>query len=368
MHLNIYDQKSEKNQQFPSVTSIALLFLICLTVLFSSNIQAGTITLQNWLKPFSNDSTKRTIDYQWHQEPQKNKRICAIIPPSATSYWFAINYGLVKRTRELTSSLKVFHIKENTNFKQQAQLVKECFNFEPDSIVIDETLTQLITQSIRQTNLNPDVISVGKNLAAKAVQASTSTSYFDVGLQLAKYLNKIHKGRAIKRTVLFPGNESEQFVASFIKGFSPNINSNKYAIAHTVHTNNSYVKIKSKLTDYLNDNLDTTTIVGSALVAQAAVEVLDEMSLTNDIQIISYELSAQVFRDIKRGNILASASNFPVTQGQLAIDIAFKLPESESKRIHISPKASIVDEDSVLDFDISYAFAPYGYRETLEVN
>lgn len=357
-----------------SLFCIAIVSLSFLSLFFTTSPvhSADAYTLQQWLSPFSTNSSKRAIDFGWETSSYQGKKVCAIIPPSATSYWFAVNYGLVKKARQLDINLKVFHVLDRFNFNEHEKLIDHCLAQNPQSIIVSAALGQQISQKLQQLKSPPAVVLVGKNIVSDGIMASSATSYRDIGASLAKYMNKTHAVDKIKETIMFPGDQSEQFVKSFIAGFKPVINPNKYQINHTIYTSNNYVQIKNRLADHLNNNLNTSVIVGSALVAQAAVEVLEEMSLTDDVQIISYELSAQVYRDIRRGNILTSVSNLPVIQGLLAIDLALKLdPKSDLARqniTHISPMANIVDSDNVQKFDISYAFAPYGYRETLEVN
>ena len=352
----------------------SIIIVSCCSIAFSSNplYAANAYTLQQWLSPFSSTSGKRAIAFDWELSRGQGHKTCAILPPSSTSYWFAVNYGLVKKARELDVTLKVYHVLDRFNFNEHDKLIEHCLAQKPDSIIINAALSQQISLKLQQVKFPPAVVLVGKNIVPQGIVASSATSYRDIGGALAKYMNKTHGIDNIKETILFPGDQSEQFVQSFIDGFKPVINTNKYQINQTIYTSDNYIQIKTKLTDYLNENLNTSVIVGSALVAQAAVEVLDEMSLTGDVQIISYELSAQVYRDIRRGNIIASVSNLPVIQGLLAIDMAVKLDntsgELSSKNTHISPMANIVDSTNVQKFDISYAFAPYGYRETLEVN
>ncbi|NQZ06925.1 MAG: substrate-binding domain-containing protein [Algicola sp.] len=342
--------------------------LILTTSMLSFNLSASTVTLQSWLNPFDSDSSKRTINYQWETPSNFKQRICAIIPSSSTSYWFALNYGLVKKARAMGVTLKVYNINGNLSLSKEKQLIEQCIGQKPHSIIIGAQLSEGIDQSQTPNADKSQVIAVGKNLFSKTVDASSSASFTDVGQQLSKYMNKRHTGESINQTVLFPGDKTGQHVEAFVKGFTPNINGNKYKVEDIIYTPDSYLEIKIRLTNYLNNNLNTTTVVASALVAQAAVEVLDEMSLTGDIQIFSYELSAQVYRGIQRGNISASFISPPVIQGFLAIDMAMKLHNNQLKEPHISPIATLIDSDNITDFDISQVFAPYGYRETLEVN
>lgn len=342
--------------------------LILTTSISSFNLSASTVTLQSWVKPFDSDSSKRTIDYQWEKPSNFKQRICAIIPSSSTSYWFALNYGLVKKARAMGISLKVYNINGNLSSPEEKKLVEQCISQEPHSIIVGAQLSSGFDLPLTSNSGKSQVILVGKNLLSKTVDASSSASFNDVGQQLSKYMNKRQTKENTNQTVLFPGDKTKQHVEAFVKGFMPNINSNKYKVKDVIYTPDSYLEIKIKLTNYLNDNLNTTTVVASALVAQAAVEVLDEMSLTGDVQIISYELSAQVYRGIQRGNISASFISPPVIQGFLAIDMAMKLHNKQLKEPHISPQATLIDSENITDFDISQVFAPYGYRETLEVN
>lgn len=345
-----------------------VLVLWALSYLPSAN--AESVSLESWVNPFELSSAKRILDYQWEEKASGNHRICAFIPRSETSYWFAVNYGLVKKARELGISLKVFHTAElpQRSPEKLKEQIDHCIAHRPNSVIVDDTFGDELVQLQRAFSHPVKIIAVGKNLLLGAIDASSSPSFTDIGQRLAKYMNQKHDNGRIQQTVLFPGDRKMQYVSAFIDGFIPKINGHKFHLRDTIYTSDNYLEIKSALTRYLNANLDTSIIVGSGLVAQAAVEVLHEMSLTGDVQIISYELSAQIYRNIKRGKIDAAITAPPVIQGLLAVDMALKLQNKTLSKGHVSPAVELVDTENLPQFDISRSFAPYGYRETLEVN
>jgi protein TorT len=368
-HLGNHNMKQSYKVKLYSLHRLFWLRLYLLLIAtLPLSLCANTVTLESWLQPFQSNSPKRTIDYQWETSPTQGLHVCAIIPSSHTSYWFAINYGLVKKSREMAIALQVFNINDDASTSEKNEVFDKCAKHQPQSIIIGIDLDSNFESAIFEHLGIGSVITVGKNLHNKSINASTSASYSDIGKQLSHYLNKRSDTTAIDLAVLFPGDKSAQHVNLFVKALTPGINKNKYKIKDIIYTTDSYLEIKSELTRYLNNNLNITTIVASALVAQAAVEVLDEMSLSGDIRIISYELSAQIYRELKRGNIQASITTPPVIQGLLAVDMAIKLLDNPLNNIHISPKALLLDSDNIRNFDISPIFAPYGYRETLEVN
>jgi protein TorT len=325
------------------------------------------ITLLNWSTPFSPDSTTTVSNFQWQPDSDNSQRVCAIIPAADTSYWFAINYGLVKKARTLGISLKVFNINPSDSPSEVSKLEQRCITSSPQTIILGTPLSKSFYQMLDQQKKPIQLIAIGKSLQKKQIQASSSPSYTDVGTQLSSYMNNQHPHKT-QQSVLFPGEKSVLYVGLFVNSFLATIDQTRYQVKNIIYTSSSYHEIKSRLTQYLNSHLNTTTIIASGLVAQAAVEVLDEMTLTSEVQIISYELSAQVYRDIKRGNIKASISNLPVIQGFLAIDLALKQAANPQQKQHVSPKSLLVNKDNIHSFDISGVFAPYGYRETLEVN
>lgn len=321
--------------------------------------------LQQWTTPFTAKSATTTVDYQWQQHTSRQQRICALIPASDTSYWFAVNYGLVKKAKALGVSLKVFNLSARDSVQQQQSIADRCLGLHPQGIIISSQLQPSFYQSLQKHQI--PLVSVGKNLQKQTITASSSPAYSQVGQQLSTYMNH-QPAEASTQTVLFPGEQTASYVGLFVTNLLANIDPQKYQVKETIYSNNHYLDIKSQLNDYLNSHLETKVIVASALVAEAAVEVLDEMSLADDVQIISYELSAQVYRGIKRGYIQASATNLPVIQGFLAIDLALKAMAEPTKQQHISPQTTLIDVDNISHFDIMPVFAPYGYRETLEVN
>lgn len=347
------------------------LYALLITALsYSLPSSAEAVPLESWVNPFTIDSSRRSMNYQWEIKPAMQHRICAFIPSSETSYWFAVNYGLVKQARKLGVSLKVFHVSKqsNDNTEQLQKIIAKCADHNPQGLIVDADFAQVLHNHATPFAKDIHIIAVGKNLLAENIDASSSASFTDIGSQLAKYMNQHQADEQVRQMAMFPGDRNMQYVSAFVDGFIPQINGNKFHLRDTVYTSNNYLDIKNAMTRYLNSNLDTSIIIGSAKVTQAAVEVLNEMSLTDDIEIISYELSAQTYRDIKRGKIAAAITNPPVVQGFLAVDMALKLIENRLKDSHVSPQSTLIDAENLPQFDIRQTFAPYGYRETLEVN
>ena len=109
-----------------------------LSLFFTTHLaySANAYTLQQWLSPFSTKSNKRSINFEWETTSYQSKKVCAIIPPSATSYWFAVNYGLVKKARQLDINLKVYHVLDRFNFNEHDRLIENCLAQKPQSIIV----------------------------------------------------------------------------------------------------------------------------------------------------------------------------------------------------------------------------------------
>ena len=90
-------------------------------------------------------------------------------------------------------------------------------------------------------------------------------------------------------------------------------------------------------------------LVGTAVTAEAAVEVLRRRGLSKDIAVLSYYYSPGVHRGIKRGNILAAPSDQQALQARIAVDVMVRLLQKREHLRHVAPRVVLIDGSNLRD-------------------
>lgn len=166
------------------------------------------------------------------------------------------------------------------------------------------------------------------------------------------------KGKALN-VLLFPGPEeaggSQEMVAGFrqaIKGSAINI----VDIARAITT----LKCSETYPEMLERHPDANVVAGSAIAAEAAMG--EGRNLTTPLTIVSFYLTHQVYRGLKRGHILMALSDQMARQGELAITQSIKVLQGQPVPENISPPVLILTHNNADSARVRRSLSPPGFR------
>ncbi|WDE04801.1 TMAO reductase system periplasmic protein TorT [Thalassomonas viridans] len=343
-------------------TGIKLLLLVLFTCYLSAAPAFGEQSASGLLLDGKYDEN---MSYTWLKRARKPWQLCAIVPVLDTSYWFSINYGLSKQARKLGIRLKIFQVGDFTGVDKQQAYLELCRKSSQGII-----LGGVYDQSDKGKVFNVPVIAVGYPVKSVFINANVIPQASENGKLLADYLNRQTNEQAADKLKvgLFPGPADSVFAQQYQQGFLSRYQREKITLLATEYTRHEYVEVQQTLSRFLNQNLDLDVLVTSGYVAEIASDLLKRMSLEEEVTLLSLNLTAQVYREMKRGTVRGAITASPVLQGKLAIDMAVKLLEKKLHYHEVTPKLKILSPDTIDDFDYIDVFAPYGYKEILEVN
>ena len=107
-------------------------------------------------------------------------------------------------------------------------------------------------------------------------------------------------------------------------------------------------------------------IWGSAPTAEAAIGAVAESGRT-DIKIMSSYENQAMLDALKRGDILAFATQSPVGEGAIAIDQAVRLIEKKPVLSLVQPIASVIDKSTVNTVRMELVLAPANWTPVYSV-
>ena len=103
------------------------------------------------------------------------------------------------------------------------------------------------------------------------------------------------------------------------------------------------------------------------MTAEAAVPILRNRDLQDQIKVVSYYYTPGVDQGIRRGQILAAPTDSTVIQGRIAIDQAVRILEGKDYLKHVGPALYVVTQETIKDFDPSSTLAPDGFKPVFRV-
>jgi protein TorT len=189
-----------------------------------------------------------------------------------------------------------------------------------------------------------------------------------MGFAAGRYLVESAAGGQESPTVLWlPGPEGAGWVADADRGFREALAGSGVRIVETLHGDTGS-SIQRALIEGVLDRGDVPDfIVGTAVSAEAAADVLRRRGLSERVGVIAFYYGPGIHRAIRRGSVLAAPSDQTALQSRLAIDVMVRELEGLDPPRHLAPRVLVVDREGLATFDATTTLAPRGFRPVLSI-
>jgi protein TorT len=301
----------------------------------------------------------------------KDWSVCVVMPHLKDSYWVAANYGVVEEAKRLGISLDVYEAGGYTQLAKQINQIDDCVAAGADAVIIGAISFDGLDAKVKQLK-DDDIIVIDafNGISTDAVDGRAVVAWQEMGAQVGDYLAKTNKD---EKVAWFPGPAGAGWAEDASKGIEATLKGTKSKIVATQYGDTNKNVQLTLIEDTLQSQPGVTTIAANPVAAEAAAGAVD----TSKIQVISDALVPSVFELIKSGDIICAASDQPVIQGRIAIDMAVRLLQGiplddKTKRAFPTPGrvcgAAAGAEENVDDFIIEGTFAPENWKPTFRVD
>ncbi len=322
-----------------------------------------------WTPAFDLNSPRETLKYIPLVANSPHWNICVSFPHMKDSYWLAINYGIVEEVKRMGIKAHILHAGGYNRLQLQLKQIEKCLESGGHGAVIAaisyDGLNPLIAK-LRKRNI--PVIDLVNGMSSADISAKSLVSFEEMGFKAGEYILNQHslKDKKIK-VAWFPGPKEAGWVQKGDQGFKRALKNSNIEIVATRFGDTGKL-IQSRLLERTLDQYpDIDYVAGTAVTAEAAVDVLKKRNLDAKIQIVSYYFTPGVYQGIRDGAILAAPTDSPVIQARIAIDQMVRALEGTPYHKHVGPKLIVIDKDNVSSFDQSTSLAPKGFSKTMLV-
>ena len=323
-----------------------------------------------WSPPFNTDHKHTVQQYNPPGPATRPWRICASIPHLKDDYWLAVNFGLVNEATRLGVALNLYEAGGYENLATQQSQIAEC--------ITKNTAQALIVGAISADGLNSviadysgkgiPVFDLINGVSSDKIAARVAADFYDMGLAAGKYLTTFQTGTSTAAKVAwFPGPAGAAWVAAGDKGFRAALNGSALSILDGGFGDTGIAAQTRLIEAVLDSHPDIDFIAGTAVSAEAAVQVLQKRNLEQRIKVIAYYFGPGIYRGIKRGAILAAPSDSQAVLARIAIDQAVRALEKQELIRHLGVTIKMVDLKSLPEFDLNSSIAPAGFRPIFSV-
>jgi periplasmic protein TorT len=356
-----------------------------LTSLVSSAIVAALLTLPTamaedgwypaeidvWSPPFNTKHQHTLQQYMPPAHASRVWRICASIPHLKDDYWLAVNFGLVNEAKRLGVGLNLYEAGGYENLATQQNQIAECVaQNKADALIIGAISADGLNSVIADySSKGIPVIDLINGINSDKIAARVAADFYDMGLAAGKYLTALPLDTPNKtaKVAWFPGPAGAAWVAAGDKGFRAALNGSSLSVIDGGFGDTGIAAQTRLIEAVLDGHPDIDFIAGTAVSAEAAVQVLQKRNLEQRIKVISYYFGPGVYRAIKRGAILSAPSDSQAVLARISIDQAVRALEKQQMIRHLGVTIKMVDLKSLSEFNLNSSIAPAGFRPIFSV-
>lgn len=326
---------------------------ICLwsSLAFSSLLAAE----QNWF-PVEVQADGQTLEYQPLEKISKAWRLCALLPHGKDHYWWGVSWGLAEEAKRQGVQLGIYEAGGYENLPRQRQQLLDCVSNKADALIIgaisSEGLNDLIAQ-LKDAGI--PVIDLINGINSDAITARSSVSFADMAAKSMLYILEHSQQRSIN-LAWFPGPVVAAWVQDAERALKQQLQGSTVRLLHGGYGATDNFS-QATLVRQLFNREQPDYVLANAVAASVAQNFLSAENLTK-VAVMAYYANPEVVRLIQEGQLLAAATDSPVIQARISIDLALRVLEKQKYARQVSPQIRILDQNSIQQLPLQQIIAP----------
>ena len=303
------------------------------------------------------DILRASPELQTPVTADKSWKLCALYPSLKDSYWLSVNYGMFEAARKYGVSLKVLESGGYRQLLTQQTQIAQCQQWGADAILLGSSTTTFPDLQALVGSL--PVIEVVNAIHNKMVKTRVGVPWFQMGYQPGRYLVKWSSGKPLKVLIL-PGPDNAGGSREMVDGFRQAIAGSQIHIVDVALGDNDIKVQRNLLQEMLERHPDVDVVAGTAIAAEAAMG--ERRNQGSPLTVVSFYLSHQVYRGLKRDRVIMAASDQMVWQGELAVQQAIRVLQKQPVPDNISPPILVLTPKNVDSQRVKRSLSPGGFR------
>ena len=307
----------------------------------------------------ASSGTNVETEYSPLEKASKPWNICVLFPHMKDSFWVAVAYGIVEEAKRQNVNMTLFEAGGYENLPRQLSQFDDCMAGDFDAIVIGAISEAGLSLKFEEgLAAGKPIISTVNPVAEAKVTAKMFVEFDTMGEQTGKYLIESLEGAEAK-VVNFPGPAGSGWAESFNDGFKRAIKDVANVKLLDEKFGDSGVAVQLQLIqDALQAYPEMNVIWGTAPTAEAAIAAVAEVGRFGEIKIMSSYENQAMLDALNRGDILGFATQYPVLEGRVAIDMAVRALEGKPVIAFVKPIPDMIAAGTVDKIDMSQVLAP----------
>jgi len=307
------------------------------------------------------------VQYQPLDKASKPWKICVLFPHMKDTIWLAMDYGVTQEARRQGVEATIYQAGGYENLPKQLSQFDDCMASNFDAIVVGAISEAGLARKFKEAKAaGKPVIAVLNPIDKADTAAKVFADNVVMGEQTGNYLVKYLNGKQAK-AVAFPGPAGSGWAEQFATGFKNVLAKHDNIQLLDEKYGDSGVAVQLGLVqNALQAYPDMNVIWGNATMVEAALGAVGETG-RNDILIMSAYENQAMLDALRRKDILGFATQYPVLQGRIGIDLAVRALEKKPLISFVSPIPVMVSAETLQDIDMAQVLAPAGFKAVYSV-
>lgn len=317
-----------------------------------------------------NDGTKsgsNAVTYQPLAKAAKRWQVCVLFPHMKDSIWLAVDYGIAEEAKRLGISANLYQAGGYENLPKQLAQFDDCMAGGYDALIVGAISEAGLAKKFAEAKAdNKPVIAVLNPIDKAYTSGKVFADNVIMGRQTGDYLAKYLGGKPAN-AVAFPGPAGSGWAEQFDTGFKEAVAANSNIKLLDEKFGDTGVSVQLRLVENALQAFPNMNVIwGTAITAEAAIGAVTEAGRSNTLIISSYENQAMLDA-LRSRKILGFATQFPVLQGRIAVDMAVRALEAKPVMAFAMPRPVMVAADNLDSIDLASIFAPKGFEAVYSV-
>lgn len=301
------------------------------------------------------------LDYQPLPRTQRAWRLCALLPNGRDHFFWAVSWGLLQEARRSGAEIGIYDAGGYEHPQRQQEQLRQCKTLKADAYLLSVVDAQFVQEDVESLLAAGGVVVdlVNGLPASLGVQAHATDEHFEALAQRAADCLLRDAGTRQVRVAWFPGPEGLAWADGIDAGGRQVFRHQPQLQVVASERGATDMATQMTLVRKVLEHMPVDYVFGNAVAAEAAARLLAQRPQWKTKVVAAYA-NDEVVRLIQQHRVLCAASNSPVVQARIAVDLALRILEKQPFRRRVSPVVTLIDQDNVRSFPLERLLQPDG--------
>jgi protein TorT len=299
-------------------------------------------------------------------EVSQKWKLCILIPHLKDSVWVAAAYGLMEESKRLGLQATLLQAGGFDDLATQLSQFDDCLASGADAILVAPISEAGIAGKIDEAVAKGvPTVSFINPLIDVPVTSKVFLDHPMMGYLTGKYLVDT-LGEAGGNVVAFPGPQGSGWAERYLQGFNEAVSGSPVNVLEVKFGEAGVAEQLRLVEDALQTYPDIDAIWGTAPTAEAAIGAIRDAGVPDVLIMASYQNQAMLDA-LNKKEIIAFATEYPVMQGRVAVDLAVRALEQQPIENNYLVVPKMITQESLGQIDATQVLAPAGYQPVFSV-